>query len=106
MFLSSVTAPGLHLQINEYNAFWKTLTLMTLNIICQYHKGIRHALSDLLCHLHVGGGGHVWDGEWRECLLGQQTLGEKEEFDRRQEMGKRSMNQVGQIIGVTFLNLS
>ena len=39
-------------------------------------------------HLHGGGGEHVWDGAWREFLLGKQTLGEKEEFDMRQEMGK------------------
>ena len=57
-------------------------------IRCQYHHGISHALSDLLCHLHGCGGGHVLGGEWREGLLGQQILGEKEEFDGRQKMGK------------------
>ena len=57
-------------------------------IRCQYHHGVRHAVSGLLGHLHGGEGGHVWDGGWRGGLLGQQTLGEKEEFDRRQKMGK------------------
>ena len=33
-------------------------------------------------------------GEWREGLLGQQILGEKEEFDGRQEMGEE-INESG-----------
>ena len=42
----------------------------------------------MLDQLHGGEGGHVWYGGWGEGLLGQQTLGEKEEFDRRQKMGE------------------
>ena len=39
-------------------------------------------VSGFLGHLHGGGGGHAW-------RMGvEETLGEKEEYDRRQKMGE------------------